>query len=167
MRLPASVLLAIAVAASLSLSALAAEPFGFSDQDRADVNCLAASSIALGNAAANGAPDSAEAVGITTVLTYFLGKLKGRHADLRVADVLTPAVYQALTPILVTEAQRCGANAEKAVRQTSLLFPLRTSAALRLSVKVVFMVVHGFHRKPFLNECGGPSRPDGAKVASS
>jgi len=110
-RLPASVLLAIAAAASLSLSALAAEPFGFSDQDRADVNCLAASSIALGNAAANGAPDSAEAVGITTVLTYFLGKLKGRHADLRVADVLTPAVYQALTPILVTEAQRCGAEA--------------------------------------------------------
>ncbi len=92
---------------------MAAEPFGFSDQDRADVNCLAASSIALGNSVSSGAPDSAEAVGITTVLTYFLGKLKGRHADLRVADVLTPAVLQALGPILATEAQRCGAEAIK------------------------------------------------------
>ncbi|WP_428630426.1 hypothetical protein [Sphingopyxis sp.] len=46
-----------------------------------------------------------------TVLTYFLGKLKGRHADLHVADVLTPTVYRALTPILATEAQRCGAEA--------------------------------------------------------
>ncbi|MBJ7439979.1 MAG: hypothetical protein JHD35_13250 [Sphingopyxis sp.] len=103
--------LAITAAVVLALPAAAAEPFGFSDQDRADVNCLAASSIALGNSISSGAPDSAETVGITTVLTYFLGKLKGRHADLRVADVLTPAVLQALSPILATEAQRCGAEA--------------------------------------------------------
>ncbi len=102
---------AAGIALLFSSAASAAPPAGFSEQDRADTNCIAAVSIAIGSELPGQSLSAEAKSGMATVLTYFVGKLKGRYATLKMADVVTPELYAQISPKLAEEMKRCGAEA--------------------------------------------------------
>jgi len=104
--------LGIGVALALSMPALAASPTAFSEQDRADINCLVAVSVMIGKAAQNGSSSTDQAY-LGSVLTYFVGKLNGRHPTLRMVEILTPDLFKKQTSELPSETRRCGLEATR------------------------------------------------------
>lgn len=109
MRAPIYAGLGIGMALALAMPA-AATPPDFSEQDWADIKCLVAMSVVVGRASGNDA-SSIDKASLGSVLTYFVGKLKGRHPALSMVDVMTPELYEKLAPELPAEMQRCGTEA--------------------------------------------------------
>ncbi len=104
--------LGIGVALAFATPALAVAPTAFSEQDQADINCLVAVSVLIGKAAQNGTSSTDQAY-LGSVLTYFVGKLNGRHPTLRMVELLTPDLFKKRAPELSAETQRCGLEATR------------------------------------------------------
>lgn len=94
-------------------TAFAKAPEGFSQRDRDDVTCLVIVSAML--AEMNADPDSSEEgkSGLGNVITYFLGKVVGRHSVDRIGEILRPDFVRTLPVDSVTETQRCAGEAAK------------------------------------------------------
>lgn len=93
-------LVAAAIALGSAGAASSATP-ELSAEDRADANCLAAISIVAPNV------KEEDQAGLASILTYFLGKLKGRHPEIKLADVMTPDLLEAVADNIQAEAMRC------------------------------------------------------------
>lgn len=104
--------LGLGVAWAFALPALAVSPTAFSEQDQADISCLVAVSVMIGKATQNGSSATDRAY-LGSVLTYFVGKLTGRHPTFRTVELLTPDLFEKLTPKLPVETQRCGSEATR------------------------------------------------------
>lgn len=103
--------LAAAALAGLAVPAEAA-PRAFTAQDRADTVCLIAISAILGSASAPGAQlEPGVKEGLSAVLTYFVGKLKGRHPDLTMTELLAPDYVLSLESEIASSSQRCSQEA--------------------------------------------------------
>lgn len=108
-----------ALAASLALAATiagaapgwAAPPAGFTPQDKADTVCMLVVGSIIATLDDGATADERE--GLTSVLTYFIGKLKGRHPELKMTDILAPAYVATLEGDLAPAMQRCS---EEAIR---------------------------------------------------
>jgi hypothetical protein len=74
-------------------------------QDQADANCLIAISFAASQAA------ETEQEGLGSILTYFAGKLKGRHPGIGMTEVMTPDLVRSVMPNLKSELLRCSQEA--------------------------------------------------------
>ena len=93
-----------------SATPVLAAPAGFSDQDQADAICFMAFASVLGSA--EGAKLSAEdRSGLTSITTYYVGKLKGRHPDLAMRELLDPAYVRSLQGELAAAGPRCSQEA--------------------------------------------------------
>lgn len=82
MRMLSEFAVGLAIASAFVAGPVSAAPVvSFSDQDRADANCVAVIAVALGNLMPANARNVDEVMGATSALTYFLGKLKGTLSD--------------------------------------------------------------------------------------
>jgi hypothetical protein len=86
----------------------AAQPVVLDAQDQADATCLAAISIVTGQVAES-EPEQKE--GLVSVLTYYVGKLKGRHPDMHMTEVLTPDFVHSVMTNLSNNMERCSKEA--------------------------------------------------------
>lgn len=91
------------------MPALADLPAAFSEEDKADINCLVAISVVIGTASKTDISASDKA-NLGSIMIYFVGKLKGRHPALSMTEVMTADRYEKLTPQLPAEMQRCAAE---------------------------------------------------------
>ena len=83
----------------------------YTAQDITDTKCIAAYSFVLGNM--SGEASEAETNGVVSLLTYFVGKLKGRHPGMKLSAVLTPEFVNELEPVMEQELDRCGVEVEE------------------------------------------------------
>lgn len=106
-----------ALAASLALAAAiavagpgrAAAPAGFTPQDKADTVCFLVITSIIATLDDSATADERE--GLTSVVTYFIGKLKGRHPELAMTDMLAPDYVATLEGELAPAMQRCSEEA--------------------------------------------------------
>lgn len=101
--------LALAAVMSGAVSGRAAVPAGFTPQDKADTVCLLVITSIM--ATLDDSATAEEREGLTSVLTYFIGKLKGRHPELAMTDILAPDYVATLEGELAPATQRCSEEA--------------------------------------------------------
>jgi len=82
-----------------------AEPSGFAAQDRADAICIAVIATAWESLPADTTVEAR--LGLTGVLNYFLGKIRGRHPALEIADLYSPNYMASLQSEVASSMQRC------------------------------------------------------------
>ena len=102
--------LAFGLAASAALIGFAgpaqAAPPGFTARDRDDAICMVVFGSVLG-----AMPDGEDKEGLSSVLTYFIGKLKGRHPALAMTELLAPDYVLSLHGEIASSAKRCAEEA--------------------------------------------------------
>ena len=73
---------------ALATQPLAAEPIQHSEQEDYGGTCLVIYAGALGGNME--AQDAEKIKGTISIVAYFVGKLRGRHPDMKIADFITP-----------------------------------------------------------------------------
>lgn len=101
------VILASLITASVPVYA---QPDDFGADDKADALCVIAFSAMLGTTS-DDELSADDRQGVTSVITYFIGKLKGRHPNLQMTELLSPAYVQSLRDEMVPAVQRCSHEA--------------------------------------------------------
>lgn len=93
--------------------ASAKTPAGFTAKDKADVTCMVAFAAIMERMSSD--PDTApeDLSGMSSVITYFLGKVKGRHDGVAISTILDPAFVTSLPLEDEAEIQRCSQEAAK------------------------------------------------------
>lgn len=94
---------AVALFAASAQSALAAN---WSAQDVADGECIAFFAMELGNQ-----PEDQADPGLMAILSYFVGKVEGRHPGMNLTDLLTPDLIMRVDAEKDSIATRCSGEA--------------------------------------------------------
>lgn len=104
-----------AVVAAVFLAATAVATGGasaateYSAQDDADAKCVASFAYTLGNMP--DAETTEETAGVTGLMFYFIGKLKGRHPSESMSLFVTPDLTVEIEPTIQNELERCKVEA--------------------------------------------------------
>lgn len=83
---------------------------GLTAEDHADILCVLATSYVLGVQSDQSIADE-EKQGLASVMTYFIGKLRGRHPALKMTELLAPDYVQSLQGEIAAAAERCSEEA--------------------------------------------------------
>lgn len=108
-------------ASALALAALsmssgfvsAKTPADFTAQDRADVTCLIAFAAVMERMSSAPNADAEALSGMSSVITYFLGKVSGRHTGSEITTILEPSFVLTLPIDDEAEIKRCSEEAIK------------------------------------------------------
>lgn len=105
--------LAFVAATAMAGAAVAKTPDGFTQQDRDDVTCLIIVAAMLEDMNGNAESTPEEQSGLSSVITYFLGKVVGRHRETGIGEILHPDFVLTLPVDSPAETQRCSREAAK------------------------------------------------------
>lgn len=93
--------------------ASAKTPAGFTEQDKADVTCMVAFAAIMDKMSSDPDTSQEDLSGMSSVITYFLGKVTGRHASTPISTILDPDFVISLSLDSEEEIKRCSVEAEK------------------------------------------------------
>lgn len=105
--------LALAATAAMAGTAVAKTPADFTQRDRDDVTCLIIVSAVLDDMSADPNSSAEEQSGLTSVVTYFLGKAVGRNSEAGIGQLLHPDFVRTLPVDSTSERLRCSREASK------------------------------------------------------